>query len=302
MAQIARKHPGNAPGPWFVDTSCINCDASRQCAPAIFEELGGQAVVARQPCTPEEICAATRAMLLCPTASIGVLGGKPDVRGVFPLDLGEDVYLCGYNSPKSFGANSYYARRPEGNLMVDAPRWVPSLVHAFEGLGGISDILLTHRDDVADADRYAAHFHARVWIHETDKEAAPYATDHVAGSEPRTIRPDLVAIPAPGHTLGSVVYLLDGHILFTGDSLYWSRTLDDLCAFQRQCWYSWEELARSLARLAEVPFTWILPGHGGRGHIPAGETKTRVLRLVERMRRRDPALMPEGEGNGVAVW
>jgi hypothetical protein len=50
-------------------------------------------------------------------------------------------------------------------------------VHRIEVLGGLADILLSHRDDVADADRYAAHFNARVWIHEDDQSAAPYATD-----------------------------------------------------------------------------------------------------------------------------
>ena len=33
---------------------------------------------------------------------------------------------------------------------------------------GIDHILLTHRDDIADAQRYAEYFDARVWIHDGD--------------------------------------------------------------------------------------------------------------------------------------
>ena len=62
MANPRRRHPKNAPGSWFVDDSCIDCDASRQCAPALFGELDGQSVVIRQPSSPASVDAATRAM------------------------------------------------------------------------------------------------------------------------------------------------------------------------------------------------------------------------------------------------
>ncbi len=90
------------------------------------------------------------------------------------------------------------------------------LVRKLEDLGGIADILLTHRDDVADADRYARHFRARVWMHEDDRSAAPYATNLLHGIEATRIRERVLAIPIPGHTRGSVVFLLDEAYLFTG--------------------------------------------------------------------------------------
>lgn len=302
MARISLRHPGNAPGPWFVDTSCIDCDAARQCAPGLFAERDGQSVVARQPATPEEIRAATAAMLICPTGSIGVVGEKPATDEVFPMDLGEGVYLAGFASRESFGSNAYFVRRQAGNLLVDAPRFVPRLVRAFEELGGISLVLLTHKDSVANADRYAAYFGARVFIHEDDQDAAPFATDVLRGAEPAGIRPDLRAIPAPGHTRGSVLYLLDERALFTGDSLYWSRKLGDIAAFRKQCWYSWPAHTESLARLAGERFSWILPGHGTRCRLPEPEVGERLSRLVDRMRRDDPILASEGIAGGVAAW
>src|SRR5581483_1437881 len=126
----------------------------------------GQSVFARQPATPEELAMAWRARLLCPTASVRAAARGPRPDGVFPEPLTDGVWRLGYNARSSWGAHSYLVRRPEGNAMVDAPRWTAAAVAAIETLGGLSDILLTHRDDVADAGRYARRFAARVWIHE----------------------------------------------------------------------------------------------------------------------------------------
>nr|WP_245562732.1 hypothetical protein [Nocardia araoensis] len=45
----------------------------------------------------------------------------------FPMRLDEGLYLCGHNSSRTAGANSYLLRRRGGNLMVDTPRWSESL-------------------------------------------------------------------------------------------------------------------------------------------------------------------------------
>jgi glyoxylase-like metal-dependent hydrolase (beta-lactamase superfamily II) len=283
VADAARRHPGNVPGPWFVDRSCIDCDASRQCAPWMFGEADGQAIVVRQPATPDEERAAARALLACPTGSIGVVGAKPDTHGLFPQPLEDGVFYCGFNSEKSFGANAYFVVRPEGNLLVDSPRLTRTLVDAFAAQGGLAHVLLTHRDDVADAAQYAKRFAARVWIHEDDRGAAPFATDLLRGLGPASVTPSLVAIPVPGHTRGSVVYLLEERFLFTGDSLYRSRRRDRLSAFRDATWYSWEEQARSLARLADRSFEWVLPGHGDRGKAAPAEWRRQLHGLVEEM-------------------
>jgi glyoxylase-like metal-dependent hydrolase (beta-lactamase superfamily II) len=143
----------------------------------------------------------------------------------------------------------------------------------FSDAGGIAHILLSHCDDVADADKYADRFGARVWIHRDDQTAAPYATDLIEGRMARVIAPDVRAIPVPGHTRGSVVYLIDDQVLFTGDSLAWSARAQDLVAFRDACWYSWTELATSLGDLAAYRFDWLLPGHGWPVHLPAGEMR-----------------------------
>ena len=30
MARLAERHPGNAPGDWYVDDRCVACDVARQ--------------------------------------------------------------------------------------------------------------------------------------------------------------------------------------------------------------------------------------------------------------------------------
>ena len=36
MANLEKRLPENVPGDFFVDSTCIDCDACRQIAPAVF--------------------------------------------------------------------------------------------------------------------------------------------------------------------------------------------------------------------------------------------------------------------------
>src|SRR5207248_899342 len=110
---------------------------------------------------------------------------------------------CGYAAESSFGASSYFVRRPQGNVLVDSPRWAGALVKALEAMGGVSLIFLSHQDDVADHQRYAAHFGARRVLHRADLREGTRGVEHVLeGGAPERLADDLVAIPVPGHTRG----------------------------------------------------------------------------------------------------
>jgi glyoxylase-like metal-dependent hydrolase (beta-lactamase superfamily II) len=282
---MRERHPTNAPGDWYVDTACIDCLASRTVAPGLIVCRDGQSVFARQPESPEELRQAWRARLLCPTASIRTGTRLKPPAGLFPEELAPNVFRMGYNARSSYGAHAFVVRRPEGNLMTDAPRWTKQVVEPLEAWGGLSDILLTHRDDVADAERYARHFKARVWIHEADRDAAPFATDILQGREPVRLAPAVVALPLPGHTKGSVAYWVGGRYLFSGDSLAWSFEDEDLTAFRDACWYSWPEQRRSLRTLLDHPFEWVFAGHGGSQRLPQADMRRRLEALLERMAR-----------------
>jgi glyoxylase-like metal-dependent hydrolase (beta-lactamase superfamily II) len=280
---MPERHAENAPGDWYIDTRCMDCSAARTAAPGLIVKRGGQSVFARQPATPDELLMAWRARRLCPTASVRSDRRAAAPGGIFPEEMTEGVYRLGYNARASYGAHSFLIRRAGGNVMIDSPRWTGAVVATLEAGGGLSDILLTHRDDVADADRYARHFRARVSIHEADRSAAPYADNILRGGDAIALYDDLLAIPVPGHTAGSVAYLWDGRCLFTGDSLAWSFEQNDLGAFRDFCWHSWAEQTRSLARLLDHPIEWVLAGHGGSHRLPAPEMRARLAALVERM-------------------
>jgi glyoxylase-like metal-dependent hydrolase (beta-lactamase superfamily II) len=277
------RHAANASGAWYVDTDCINCKAAQTVAPGLIVERDGQSVFDHQPANEEERMLAWRARLLCPTASVHSEDKTLPAGALFPEPMTERVWRLGYNARHSWGAHSFLIHRDAGNAMVDAPRWTDHVVHSIEERGGLGLVLQTHRDDVADAERYARHFGARVFIHEDDRSAAPYATDLLRGRAPTALGGDLLAIPVPGHTKGSVAFLFEERCLFAGDSLSWDFVANDLRASKHVCWYSWSEQTKSLRHLAEHRFEWIFAGHGGSHRLPPEEMRERLLALTERM-------------------
>ena len=67
MANINKRVAENVPGDFFVDSTCIDCDACRQIAPAVFGEGRETSFVKWQPKTAAERREALRALLACPT-------------------------------------------------------------------------------------------------------------------------------------------------------------------------------------------------------------------------------------------
>lgn len=287
MARIQDRHPAGAPGPWFVDTRCIDCDAARHVAPGLVERnpADGVSYFVRQPETPDELEMAWRAVQVCPTQSVGNVELRRPERPAFPQDLGDGVHRLGHNARSSFGAHSYLVVRDGVNLMVDAPRWTREVVRPVTELGGIDVVLLTHRDDVADADRYAEHFGAEVWIHADDRSAAPYATQLIEGEDPVEVTAGVFGFPVPGHTKGSVLWHVDGHLLFSGDSLAWDPQRQRLKGFRGACWYSWDAQTASLGRFADsgLAFDRLLCGHGWSHDLDDDEFHRHLVELVGRM-------------------
>src|SRR5690348_3590010 len=146
MADRALRLPENAEGQFFVDSSCIDCDTCRQLAPGTFADSGEFSYVRTQPCGEGDRRAAFRALVACPTGSIGSAdkNGVADAVAEFPLELEPGVFYCGFNSRKSFGGNSYFVEHPEGNWLIDSPRFVEHLARRFEERGGIRYLFLTH--------------------------------------------------------------------------------------------------------------------------------------------------------------
>ena len=73
MATFADRLPENAPGRYYVDASCIDCDQCRSLAPEFFgrQEDSGLSIVLQQPQTAEEVARFEEILGTCATSSIG---------------------------------------------------------------------------------------------------------------------------------------------------------------------------------------------------------------------------------------
>lgn len=288
MATTARRLAHNAPGDFFVDASCIDCDTCRWMAPATFVQREGQASVETQPRTPEEELRAEMALISCPTGSIGTTEKHDLSRALeaLPDPLDDTVYHCGFHSESSFGAASYLVVRDEGNILVDSPRFTKPLVRRIEALGGVSTMFLTHRDDVADHRKFREHFGCERVLHERDVGGGAREVERkISGDEPVALDEETIVIPTPGHTRGSSCLLVRDRYLFTGDHLAWSAARGHVYAFRGACWYDWGTLVRSTERLRAFRFEWILPGHGRRCHFPAERMSEELDKALAWMHR-----------------
>lgn len=291
MANLALRLPENVAGDFYVDSTCIDCDACRQIAPETFTEDHDTSIVHQQPENAGEIKRALMALVACPTASIGTVQHHDAHIGIdaFPQNIAENVYFCGFTAESSFGAWSYLIARSEaegGNVLIDSPRFATQLVKRIEAAGGVNLMFLTHRDDVADHARFAKKFGCQRVMH-ADDGAGRLGIEHVISGDDRfELDHDLMTIPVPGHTRGHMVLLYRHKYLFTGDHLAWSPNRETLTAFRSVCWYSWEAQTRSMEKLLDYDFEWVLPGHGRIHRDSRQNMRAHLERCIEWMKTR----------------
>lgn len=262
MARRSQAFPENAPGAFFVDRTCIDCGTCDTLAPEVFRDAGTHSVVHRQPGGERERLRASMALLACPTSSIGTLdkSAVPAALDAFPQRLEAEVSFCGFTSAASFGAWSYLIERPAGNVLMDSPRAAAPLLRRLERRGGVRLMVLSHRDDVADHAAFRARFGCERVMHRDDGIAG--LERYVSGEDPVALADDLLLIPTPGHTAGSACLIYRRTFLFTGDHLWWSPRVGRLSASRSLNWHSWPRQLRSLEKLLNFEFRWVLPGHG----------------------------------------
>jgi glyoxylase-like metal-dependent hydrolase (beta-lactamase superfamily II)/ferredoxin len=292
MALPELRLPGNVPGDFFVDSTCIDCDLCRQIAPDTFASLGEQSVVYRQPETQQEQFEALKALVTCPTASIGAPAEYPvtDAVAAYPDLIESPVHFCGFASEDSYGASSYLIVRDSGNVLVDSPRFAKPLVNQISALGGVRWIFLTHRDDVADQSQWAKHFGAQRIMQRQDAGRLIDEIENIVEDHPVQMADDLIVIPTPGHTKGHSVMLFRNRFLFSGDHVWWSDHYESLYASRGVCWYSWPEQIRSMEKLLDYSFGWVLPGHGRRKFLPENEMHQSLVACIARMKGNQTAV------------
>ena len=287
MARISERRSENVDGDFFVDSTCIDCDTCRWMAPETFERRGSMSAVHHQPESETAVAEALRALISCPTASIGTTA-KHDMQSVlasFPLPVDRNVHHCGYHDESSFGAATYFIQRPAGNVLIDAPRFAKPLVKRLEELGGVATMFLTHRDDVGDHEKFHAHFGCERILHERDARGALRGVERLLeGTDEVRLDDELVVLPVPGHTEGSCVLVYGERYLFSGDHVAWSDRLQQIYAFRSACWFDWDTQIGSMERLQALDFEWILPGHGRRCRFELPRMREELARAVAWMR------------------
>lgn len=287
MAHVANRRSENIDGDLYVDTSCIDCDTCRWMAPTVFDRQGEMSAVYHQPLGADERLQALQALLSCPTASIGTINKPKDIKQAqasLPLLVTENIYHCGYHAEDSYGAASYLIQHPDGNILVDSPRFTPPLVKQIAAMGGIKYLYLTHRDDVADHQKFHEHFGCDRILHQDEITADTRSVEHqLQGMDAIQFLPELLIIPVPGHTKGHTVLSYKNKFLFSGDHLAFRRQLGHLGAFRDACWYSWAEQIKSMKILANYDFEWVLPGHGRRYHADLAIVREQMQQCINWM-------------------
>ncbi len=289
MANPKARRPQNASGNFYVDSSCINCGTCQWLAPLTFMELEGQSAVIAQPVEEREYQAALNALLACPVSAIGATMTPEALLATqarFPLQIAENVFYCGYHSDLSFGGTSYFIQRPEGNILIDSPRFAMPLVKRLEALGGVRYLYITHRNAIADHQAFRDYFGCYRLLHRADMASS--STAHIElpleGNAPIRFAADIQILPVPGHTAGHTVLLYRDRFLFSGKHLLWSPWMNQLYALRRQCGYSWSKQIESMQRLGNHTFEWVLPGHGYRYHTIAAKMKQNLQVCLDWMK------------------
>jgi glyoxylase-like metal-dependent hydrolase (beta-lactamase superfamily II) len=159
-------------------------------------------------------------------------------------------------------------------------------VKKIDAMDGVRTMFLTHKDDIADHRRFAERYACERVMHAEDGAQRLGIERVIRGSDAVVLDDDLIVIPVPGHTRGHMVLLYQKKFLFTGDHLAWSPNRQTLIAFRSACWYSWSEQIKSMEKLLDYEFEWVLPGHGRIHHGSADSMYRHLEGCIEWMKER----------------
>jgi hypothetical protein len=107
------------------------------------------------------------ALLACPVGAIGA-PSRTDLRAArdtFPEPVGDGVLDVGYACRTTGGAAAWLLLRPEGNVLVDVPRYAKPLLAQVEALGGVRTLVVTHPAGLGAHGAWARHFKAERVVH-----------------------------------------------------------------------------------------------------------------------------------------
>jgi hypothetical protein len=123
--------------------------------------------------------------------------------------------------------HAYLYQREQGNVLFYNTSQQADMDRCAE-LGGVAYQFLSHRDEVGESLKLIRQrFNAELGIHQLDRDALSDGLQpDVVFTDRQALLDDVEVIPTPGHTPGSVCFLVQSSsgkcYLFTGDTLYLS--------------------------------------------------------------------------------
>ena len=180
-------------------------------------------------------------------------------------------------NPDSFGGISYLIKAGDYNFLVDVPEYIEQSIRFLEENGIPEFVFLTHRDDVADAEKFRETFGTKLIIHRSEKYAV--TSPDVTFERSLQIR-DAEIIHTPGHSPGSSsLYYPKASVIFTGDHITADRGKPVAENFS---WtYNYNLQVESAYKLLDYDFKFILAGHGGRWLI--SNAKQELKKFLSRL-------------------
>nr|GMD69962.1 putative metallo-beta-lactamase family protein [Ipomoea batatas] len=145
-------------------------------------------------------------------------------------------------------------------------------------IGGARYMFLTHRDDVADHEKWSSQLGCERIIHSDEVNTSTAGVEiKLEGTGPWSLGDDFALVRTPGHTTGSVcLFYKPLKALFTGDHL--AMTESGLTIIEKYNHHSVSKQYESVRSLLELDFEWILPGHGRRAEFRDAEDKNSTLK------------------------
>src|SRR5260370_5357837 len=143
-----------------------------------------------------------------------------------------------------------------------------------------------HADHLSRSRQLAQMSGAKLFLPDQQRVSFPFTAMH-DGDTLVTPHLRLTALRTPGHTSESTCYLLDNHLLFTGDTLFLTGVgRPDLHITQEEAKVRAEALYHSLHKLLSLPAeTVVLPGHSSQpvpfDGVPIRTTLAQVNAQIE---------------------
>ncbi|KAJ8901107.1 hypothetical protein NDN08_004967 [Rhodosorus marinus] len=287
VVNMRSRLPNNTAGDLYVDSACIDCDVCRWMLPDVFDRDQGQSAVMRQPVGDDMMRKALQAAVACPVGSIRT--ETPNhlakaARDDFPIPVHEtlvDIYYNGFNSEKSFSANSYLVVDKElGGVMIDSPRYNSALAKSIDkkcGDLGVKYMILTHSDDVADHARWAERFGLTRIMHKNQIRSFNGTNDVemvLENEGPWKISENLNILFVPGHSNGCIaLHDIQNKTIFSGDFYAFSARKGTISGFPAYNHFSWKTQVENMTKVTRMDLKFVLPGHGRRIHFETSEMK-----------------------------